>query len=188
MEELLDEGRQLIIDALHQDPIALAQDCVNVIRMSQVWHVEWLKIIKARNKKGKWKACLKDGSVVTGAVGSHLSHSNIYLKEPFILYMSKHEDAFKNHLTASDWTVLEHLCEVLETAYVLQEQMCKESTPMLACTLPAYECLISALETTRDSTTYSYLAPMIDEFISKLQFEYNEIWFHKTGLDGTEYM
>ncbi|KIJ44478.1 hypothetical protein M422DRAFT_47258 [Sphaerobolus stellatus SS14] len=151
----------------------------------------------AGNKQGQWKVPQKEGTLITvqldlvfpirdssnwwGSLYLYLSRM-IYLKEPFIFYMEKHEEAFKNWLTVSKWTVLEHLCDVLQAAYALQEQMCKESTSMLACTLPAYHCLISALEEVKDDATYSYLAPMIDKFINKLQSEYNDVRFHKINI------
>ncbi|KIJ45777.1 hypothetical protein M422DRAFT_46410 [Sphaerobolus stellatus SS14] len=173
-EEPFAIDQQTLAEALLRDPCAIACDNINTIRMSQIRCSEFLNIVEAGNKKGKRTAKSSNGQeeVVQLAL------------VPLTYYMSKRPEVFKDRLSEAEWTVLEHISDVLELPFILQEQMSIQLAPMLVASLPAYESVISALESARSKPLYGYLRQMLDVGIKDMQSNYNGHHFSKLLILG----
>jgi len=64
----------------------------------------------------------------------------------------------------------------------VQELMCKERTPMLACVLPIFEFLISRWKNMLDKPGYAHIRPMLEAGLDKCRSLYNEHRFNKTTI------
>ncbi|GJJ11607.1 hypothetical protein Clacol_005842 [Clathrus columnatus] len=87
-------------------------------------------------------------------------HMSQICHEEFLSIIELGNKKERNRLTNSEWTVLEHICNLLEAPYILQEQMSREHMLMLANSLPAYESLdkYRPLDTS-NSTNDHYQSP-----------------------------
>lgn len=61
IEEPFRLDTQNLADALKRDPMAIARDIVNTIRMSQIRREEFLNLIDYGNQKQKWTVTSNDG-------------------------------------------------------------------------------------------------------------------------------
>lgn len=181
-------------DALKRDPIAIAREIINLIRMSQIRRNEFTTLIGYGNGTEKWKAKtngqesvvqlpkvipIRDMPTRWGSTYLSITRMRL-LRQPLEVYIARRPDIFKHtKLTESEWTVLEHIGDILERPYILQEMMSRESTPMLACSLPAYESVLASLKEAANQQKYSYMKHAIQAGIDNMQKNYNERVFSK---------
>ncbi|KIJ30377.1 hypothetical protein M422DRAFT_71012 [Sphaerobolus stellatus SS14] len=187
--EPFDPDMQSLVEALRRDPVAMARDATNNIRMSQICRNEFLSLIEMGNQKKRWTQVDDNGveqPVILNVVIPYRDSSNrwgsgylsntrfTYLRQPLTYYMEKRPEVFKNRLTKYEWTVLEDIRDILEGPFILQEQMCIERTPMLAGSLAAYESVITALQRSHDKPKYFYLQEMLSAGIEGMQANYDD--------------
>ncbi|KIJ33110.1 hypothetical protein M422DRAFT_52566 [Sphaerobolus stellatus SS14] len=156
LEEPFLASEQSLTDALRRDPFAMSRDTVNNIRNSQIRRNEFLQLIEAGNQRHKWtyydEEDGKEKTIQLDVVIPFRDSSNRW---------------------GSGYLSLRRFTYLKQGPYALQEQMCKERTPMLAGTLNAYEKVIAAFEKARNSTTYGYLRHMLDIGITTMRSNYN---------------
>ncbi|KIJ48244.1 hypothetical protein M422DRAFT_66368 [Sphaerobolus stellatus SS14] len=179
--------QQSLEEALKRDPMAIARDIINNIRMSQIRRTEFLSVIEFGNKKGKWTVETKKGKEVATLPmvipfrdmphrwgSGYLSLRRMKtLQQPITFYTEKRHEVFTNRLTDTEWTVLKHISQILQAPFELQEQMSREKTPMLAASLPAYESVLAAFEKAKEDPKYSYLRYALQAGINNMQANYN---------------
>lgn len=134
--------QQTYAQALLRDPCAIARDNINTIRMSQVRRSEFLDVVEAGNRKGKWTN--ENGEVIKLALvvpfrdsptrwgSGYLSFRRFgYLRQvcpiltrtstlfscksqPLTYYINKRPEFFRDKLSEAEWTVLNDICDILE--------------------------------------------------------------------------
>ncbi|KIJ38197.1 hypothetical protein M422DRAFT_50101 [Sphaerobolus stellatus SS14] len=172
--------QQTLAEALLRDSCAIAHDNINTIRMSQIRCSEFLNIVEAGNKKGKWTTKSSNGQeeVVQLALVVLFRDSSNHWGSSYLSFRRF------GYLRQAEWTVLEHISDVLELPFILQEQMSIQCTPMLVASMPAYESVISALESARSKPLYGYLRHMLDVGIKDMRSNYNGHHFSKLLILG----